>query len=157
MFTVMASNIRRQGTPKSLPHPHSQRLWRCQKTNTSRAYDSKLRAPTLRGFFWWRFKDDSGNVVLAPDSSAQVKRAEVVQAKFEPIRQSLGYESKLDTNTNAGEIVNSAMVNGRAVNQNPCRVVSLCALRSPIFHLTVRLLRVRSRKCCISKTLLEIR
>ena len=138
-------------------------MWRFQKTKTSRSDDSKLPPPTLGGFCWGRFKDDTGNVVLAPDRSANVERAKVVQAEFELVRQSLGYESKLDTNTNAGEIVNSAMVNGRTVNQDPCRVISLGALRSPIFHLMVRLLRVRSRRpvhslenlssrCRVSKT-----
>ena len=57
-----------------------------------------------------------------------MKRFEVVEAEFEPVRQSLGYEVKLDANTDAGEIVNRAMVNGGAVNQNSCRVVSPGAL-----------------------------
>jgi hypothetical protein len=67
-----------------------------------------------------------------------VKRLKIVQAEFEPVRQSLGQERKLDTHTNAGEIVNRTMVNGRAVNQDPCRVAGPGALRSPIFHLMVR-------------------
>jgi len=66
-----------------------------------------------------------------------VKRFEVVEAEFEPVRQSLGYEVKLDANTDAGEIVNRAMVNGGAVNQNSCRVVSPGALRPSIFHLSI--------------------
>ena len=139
--------------------------------SASRSYDSKLRPPNLRGFWRWRFKDDTGNVVLTPDRFTDVNRSEVVQAKLELIRQLLGFKSKLDTNTKAGEIVNSAMVNCRPVNQDPCRVISLGALRSPvfpqpIFHLMVRLLGVRSRNLVNSlpqqlvhtnKTLLEIR
>jgi hypothetical protein len=142
-----------------------------QKTNVSRSYDSKLRPPNLPRFWRWRFKDDTSNIVLAPDRFADVNRSEVVQAKFEIIRQLLGFKSKLDTNTKAGEIVNSAMVNCRPVNQDPCRVISLGALRSPvfpqlIFHLMVRLLRVRCQSLVNSlpqqlvdanKTLLEIR
>src|SRR5258708_36256140 len=118
--------------------------------DVSRSNDSELRPPNLRGFWRWRLKDDTSKIVLAPDRSADVNRSEVVQAKFEIIRQLLGFKSELDTNTKAGEIVHSAMVNRRPLNQDPCRVISLGALRSPvfpqpIFHLMARLLRVRCR------------
>ena len=52
----------------------------------------------------------------------------MIQAKFELVRQLLGFKGKLDTHTSVGEIMNSAMVNSRAVDQDPCRVVSLGAL-----------------------------
>jgi len=143
-----------------------------QKTSPSGSYDSELRPSALGGFFRWRFKDHPGDVVLAPDGFANVNRLEVVQTEFEPIRQLLGYESKLDANTDAGEIVDGAMVNGRAVNQDPRRMVSPGALRSPIFrlpifHRMVRLLWVRSRELVsvetsaagvvLARLLLEIR
>jgi hypothetical protein len=89
------------------------------------------------GFCWQSFKGDASNVILAPDSFANVKRSEVIQAEFEFIRQLLGFESKLDANTSGGEIVNSTMVNGRVLNRDPCRVISLGAPRSPIFHLMI--------------------
>jgi hypothetical protein len=89
------------------------------------------------GFCWQSFEGDASNVILAPDSLANVKRSEVVQAKFEPVRQLLGFERKLDANTSAGEIVNSTMVNGRVVNRDLCRVISFGALRSAIIHLMV--------------------
>jgi hypothetical protein len=57
-----------------------------------------------------------------------VNSPEVVQAEFEPVRQLLGFESKLDANTGTGEIVNGAMVNGRVLNQDPRRAISLGAL-----------------------------
>jgi hypothetical protein len=52
---------------------------------------------------------------------------EAVQAKFELIRQLFGFEGKFDTDASTREIVNGAMVNDRAVNQDPSRVVSFGA------------------------------
>jgi hypothetical protein len=57
-----------------------------------------------------------------------VNSSEVVEAKFEPVWQLLGFESKLDANTRTGEIVNGAMVNGRVLNQDPRWAISLGAL-----------------------------
>jgi hypothetical protein len=57
-----------------------------------------------------------------------MKRSEIVQTKLEFIRQLLGFERQLDTNTIACKIVNRAMVNGRAVNRYLSRVVSLGTL-----------------------------
>jgi hypothetical protein len=84
-----------------------------------------------------RFKDDSSNIVVAPYSFAEVNCSEVVHAKFEAIRQLLRFKCKLDTNTKACKIVNNAMVNRRVVNQDSSRVVSLGALRSPVFCLPI--------------------
>jgi hypothetical protein len=53
----------------------------------SSCYDSELRPTTLRGCWRWCLKNDSGHVVLAPDSFANVNCLEVVQAKFELIGQ----------------------------------------------------------------------
>jgi hypothetical protein len=98
------------------------------KTASDRSYDSEARAATLGGCWWWCFKDHSGNAILAPDSFANVNSSEFVKAKFELVRQLLGFESKLDTSTCTGEIVNGAMVNGGTLNQDPRRVISPCAL-----------------------------
>jgi hypothetical protein len=98
-----------------------------QKHSASRFHDSKLRPTTLRGCRRWCFKGDSGYVVLSPNGSANVNCLEAVQAKFELIRQSFGFEGKFDTDASTREIVNSAMVNDRAVNQDPSRVVSFGA------------------------------
>ena len=57
-----------------------------------------------------------------------MKRSEIVQTKFEFIRQLLGFERQLDTNTFASIIVDRAMVNGRAMNRYLGRVVSLGTL-----------------------------
>jgi hypothetical protein len=98
-----------------------------KRHGASRFYDSKLRPTTLRGCWRWCFKGDSGNVVLSPNSSANVNCLEAVQAKFELIRQLFGFEGKFDTDASTREIVNGAMVNDRAVNQDPSRVVSFGA------------------------------
>ena len=95
---------------------------------SDRSYYSETRAATLGGCWRWCFKDHSGNIVLAPDSFADVNSSEVVEAKFEPVWQLLGFESKLDANTRTGEIVNGAMVNGRVLNQDPRWAISLGAL-----------------------------
>jgi hypothetical protein len=115
------------------------------KASALRPYDFELRPPALGRFWKWQFKDDTGNIVLAPDRSADIARSEVVQAKFQLIGQELGFKSKLNANTKAGEIVNDALVNGRVATQDLCWVVGPRALRSPvfvlpIFHTTVRLL-----------------
>ncbi len=75
-------------------------------------YDSELRSPCLRGCRRWRLKDNPSYVVFAPDGFAGVKCLEVVQTKFELIRQLLSFECQFDTNTETGKVVNSAMVNG---------------------------------------------
>jgi hypothetical protein len=95
---------------------------------SDRSYDSEARAATLRGCWRRCFKDHSGNVVVAPDSFANVNGLEFVKAEFELVRQLLSFESKLDTSTSTGEIVNGAMVNGRTLNQYPRRVINLDAL-----------------------------
>ena len=75
-------------------------------------------------------------MVVAPYSFANVEGSEIVRAKFELVGQLLSFESKLDTNAIAGKIVNSAMVNGRAMNRDFCREVSLGSLGS-CFHLVI--------------------
>jgi hypothetical protein len=57
-----------------------------------------------------------------------MKRSEIVQTKFESIGQLLGFERQLDANACGCKVVNSAMVNGRAMNRYLGRVVSLGTL-----------------------------
>ena len=78
--------------------------------------------------YWQSFKHDASNAILAPDSFANVKRSEIVQTKFESIGQLLGFERQLDANDCGCKVVNSAMVNGRAINRYLSRMVSLGAL-----------------------------
>jgi hypothetical protein len=114
------------------------RDWPSNRHSASRFYDFKLRPTALRGCWRGCFKGYAGNVVLTPDSSANVDCLEAVQAKLELIRQLFGFKSKFDTDASTREIVNGAMVNDRAVNQDPSRVVSFGAPRSPFFHMLVR-------------------
>jgi hypothetical protein len=87
-------------------------------------------------------------MIIAPHRVADINGSEVVQTKFKPVGQLLGFESKLKTNAAICEIVNCARMHRFTLDNNPPGVVSSGSLRYSLFHETSHFLTRRPNLMC---------